>query len=78
MAILSVLLILWTFYAVLKPTCNQGTRTPSPAHLQPAWAEPPNGLETQAGGQDGPAWSALDDRRLTRLLIDSAPRDNAE
>lgn len=37
----------------------------------------PSGAELRAP-EDSPAWSALDDRQLTRLLTESAPRTSTE
>ncbi len=55
-------------------------RTPArtTAYLPQACAGQPRGAWIDAGGQDGLAWGALDDRQLTRLLIDSAPRTISE
>jgi hypothetical protein len=77
MVILIVLVILWTPYLVTRLLLRaQHARTP--AHTQEVSAVPPSGARTDTGGQDGPAWSVLDDRQLTRLLTDSAPRTITE
>ncbi len=79
MVILIALAILWTPYVATKLLLRaRHARTPTGAHPQPACAEPPGGAETRTGSQDGAAWSALDDRQLTRLLTDSAPRTSSE
>lgn len=78
MVTLTVLVILWTAYAVTRLTLRaEHARTPTPTHPQPVCAEP-SGAQIDAGSQDGPPWSALDDRQLTRLLTDSAPRTITE
>lgn len=78
MIILIVLLILWTPYVVTRLRLRaQHARTPTPTHPQQVCAEP-SWAETDAGSQDDPAWSALDDRQLTRLLTDAAPRTITE
>ena len=53
-------------------------RTSTAAHSQAECAEPLGEAETYTGSHDGPAWSALDDRQLTRLLTDSVPRTITE
>jgi hypothetical protein len=74
MVILLLFMIFWTSYAVtwLMPRA-QHARTPTPTPPQPVHAEPSR-AQLDAGSHDGPVWSALDDRQLTRLLTDSAPR----
>ncbi len=69
---LIVLGFLGTAYAVTRFVLRaEHTPTPAPAHPRPVWAAPPNG--GRPGPEPGPAWGALDDLQLTRLLTDSAP-----
>ena len=74
MAILIVLVIFWTPYLLARLLLARHARRPSPAHRQRAYAQAPSWAQTDTGSPDGLAWSALDDRQLTRLLTDSAPR----
>ncbi len=39
--------------------------------------QPPSG-ELDTGAHDGPTWTALDDRQLTRFLNDSTPRNTSD
>jgi hypothetical protein len=74
MIILIALVILGTPYLVTRLMLRaQHARTPTAARPPQAYAGQPSGVGTDAGSQDGPAWSAVDDRQLTRLLTDSAP-----
>lgn len=79
MIVLMMLVFLWMPYVITKllPTAQQA-RTPTRDDSQLARVEPlrPAGCDT--GGQDGQLWTALDDRQLTRLLTDSAPRTTSE
>jgi hypothetical protein len=80
MVIPIVLVILWTSWVAMRLLLRadaQHARTLTTAHPHQACAEPRR-AQTDAGSQDGPAWSALDDRQLTRLLTDSAPRTITE
>jgi hypothetical protein len=80
MASLIVLLILWVPYLVAELVLRaRRPRTLSPAHSQPAYADPPtNPRGTATDGQHWLGWSAWDDSQLTRLLKDSAPRSITE
>lgn len=72
--ILIVLGFLGTAYAVTRSVLRaEHTPTPAPAHPRPVWAAPPSRGKPGSGSQPGPAWGALDDLQLTRLLTDSAP-----
>jgi hypothetical protein len=76
--ILIVLVILGTSYAVSRLLLRaEPARTPTPTHPQQVCAEP-SWAQIDSGSQEGPAWSALDDRQLTRLLTDSASRSSSE
>ena len=72
------LVILWTPYLVMRLLHAQHARIPTTARPYGARTEPPTGVTTDATSQDEAAWSALDDRQLTRLLTDSAPRSITE
>ena len=77
MIVLIVLVILWTPYVVARLLQAQHARTPTTAH--PHAAEEPQGNgASDTTNQMATAWSALDDRQLTRLLTDSAPRSATE
>ncbi len=79
MIILLILLIFWMPYLKtrLLPTAQQ-TRTPTKNASEQVHAEPPRLVQGGTGSQDWQTWSALDDRQLTRLLIDSAPRTTSQ
>lgn len=78
MFILVVLVLLWTPYvATLLWPGAHSTRRPAFVLARQARAEP-SGADLEAANPHGPAWGALDDLQLTRLLIDSAPRTIAE
>jgi hypothetical protein len=70
-----VLVKLWTRYAITRLLRAQQARVPP---LGPASAgaseAPPSGTEAVSGSQPGAVWDALDDRQLTRLLTNAAPR----
>lgn len=77
MVILVVLAILWAPYLVaLLVFGPHPARTAAPSSAHPAWAEPSRADLDEA--QDGLRWSALDDRQLTRLLLESAPRSTGD
>jgi hypothetical protein len=78
MIILIVLVILCTPYVLTKLLRAQHSRTPSLAYPRRAHAEPLVGAEIDTGNQNTSAWSQLDDRQLTRLLTNSAPRTTTE
>ncbi len=79
MTILFLLLIVWVSYLVAKNLRAQPTLlSPVPARPRRTGATPPSDERLGAGGQDEPTWSALDDRQLTRLLTDSAPRTTTD
>ena len=78
MVILIVLVILCTPYVLTKLLRPQHIRTPSPAYPRRPHTEPPVGAEINDGNQNTSAWSPLDDRQLTRLLTNSAPRTSPE
>lgn len=75
MIILIALVILGTSYSVTRLMLH--ARTPTPTHPRQMGAEPSR-AKIEAGRQDGSAWSALDDRQLTRLLTNSATRTITE
>lgn len=78
MVILIVLVILWTSYLVTTLMLRaEHAGTPTPPPPQRVRAEPSR-AQIDAGSQERPAWDALDDRQLTRLLTDSAPRTITE
>ncbi len=77
MVILILLAILWMPYVVRMLLRAQHARTPSSVPPQRAHVQPPLGAATDTAAQHA-AWSALDDRQLTRLLTNSAPRTTKE
>ncbi len=79
MTVFILLVFLCTCYPVMRLMLGaEDAGTPTTAYLPQACAGQPSGAWIDAGGRDGPAWGALDDRQLTRLLIDSAPRSTTE
>jgi hypothetical protein len=68
MIVLAMLVFLWMPYLI--------TRLLRTAALPRA--EPPRPAHSDSPSQDGQSWSALDDRQLTRLLMDSAPPTTSE
>ncbi|MEO7126643.1 MAG: hypothetical protein ABI382_10410 [Nakamurella sp.] len=78
MAILIVLVILWTPYLMLTLVRATNPRTPTAAHPQWSSEEVPNRALAGTGSPNGSAWTALDERQLTRLLTDAARRTNTE
>lgn len=78
MVILIALVFLWTPYAVWKVLRARDAGTPSPVQQQPAGARSLGGVQPWTITDDGPVWTALDDRQLTRLLTDSAPGSATE
>lgn len=78
MDFLILLVILWAPYLVARFLRAQRARTPTPSLPQRAWGGLPRKAQTDTGSQYGPAWSALDDLQLTRLLTNSAPRTSTE
>lgn len=72
MVILFVFVILWTPYLVTALLGAQSAHTASPAPAQLALEQSPVGVEPDTGNQATPAWTALDDLQLTRLLTNSA------
>lgn len=86
MAIIVLLVIIWMTYLVAKHLLAQPSLKPGPDDSPRTGATPPprkvvtptGGGQTDTGGRDGRAWSALDDHQLTRLLISSAPRTMTE
>ncbi|MEP6563219.1 MAG: hypothetical protein ABJD68_19335 [Nakamurella sp.] len=83
MIVLMMLVFIWMSYVMpyvmkrLLPTAQQA-RTPTRDGSQLAPAEPSRAAGSDTGGQDGQGWTALDDRQLTRLLTDYAPRTITE
>src|SRR5664279_1933806 len=71
MVILVALMTLWMVYEVTEPLRAQHASAPSPTPAQLAHAQPPIGAEPNRGNQATPAWTALDDLQLTRLLTNS-------
>lgn len=73
---LVVPVILWVTYTVgrLLPRAEYNP-TPTPWSAPPPWVGAEPGREpVDAGNLEGLAWSAVDDRQLTRLLTSSAAR----
>jgi hypothetical protein len=70
MVIFILFAILWTPYLLRKLSPAQRTRTPTASRLKGAHPEPLNRFHADTRYT---AWSALDDRQLTRLLTNSAP-----
>lgn len=77
--ILTILVIFWILSVMMRllPTVQQA-RTPTRDGSPQARPVPPRRVHGGTGGPDGQSWSALDDRQLTRLLIDSAPRTTSK
>jgi hypothetical protein len=75
MATLIMLAILWSGVVTMLMLRARQVRTPVWDGSQQGSAEPP---QSSTDGQDGQSWSALDDRQLTRLLTNSAPRTTSE
>jgi hypothetical protein len=67
MVIFILLAILWTPYLLRKLSVRSA---PTPSGLKRAHPEPLNRSDADTRHT---AWSALDDRQLTRLLTNSAP-----
>ncbi len=79
MTVFILLVFLFTCYPVMRLMLGaEDARTPTTGYLPQAYPGQPRGVGIDAGSRDGPAWGALDDRQLTRLLIDSAPRTISE
>jgi len=78
MVILIALAIFCTPYVLTKLLRAQHIRTPSLAYSRRRHAGPPVGAEINTGNQNTSAWSQLDERQLTRLLTNSAPRTGTE
>lgn len=68
MIVLAMLVFVWMPYLI--------TRLLRTAAL--ARAEQSSPARADIPGHDGQVWTALDDRQLTRLLIDSATRKTSE
>ncbi len=76
---LIVLVIVWIPFVISRLLLRaQHARTLTSTPPKHVSNQPPSGLDASTGRQDEPTWSALDDRQLTRLLTDSAPRNNTE
>jgi hypothetical protein len=75
--IILLLAICWTPYVITRLLRAQHAQTPNPARPTKAHGAPSTGADTETAVQHG-AWSALDDRQLTRLLTDSAPRSTPD
>jgi hypothetical protein len=78
MAVFFVSLILCSPYLVMALIRARLARTRRPGRSEQGHTEPPTTVQVDAHDHAGPAWTALDDRQLTRLLIDSAPRATPE
>lgn len=78
MSILILLVILVTPCLLIRLFAAQRDRASDPERPAQAWARPRRPTTTEPGSQDELAWSALDDRQLTRLLTTSAPPTNSE
>jgi hypothetical protein len=74
MVIVILLMAVWTPYVVMRLLRAQHARALSPTNPQLARTELPTGTRTGTASQDQPGWTALDERQLTRLLTNSAPR----
>lgn len=77
MILLLILVLLIAPYMIMWSFRDQQADNQSPAHPRRAYLEPLARTQTMSGA-DGLAWSDLDDRQLTRLLTDSAPRTTTE
>ncbi len=76
---LTIIVILWMPYVMkLSLPHAQQTQKPTRDGSPQVRAEPPRPVLCGTHSQDEQFWSALDDRRLTRLLTDSAPRTTPE
>lgn len=78
MSILILLVILVAPYLLTKMFAAQHDRTSNPDRPAQFWALSRRPARTEPGSQDEVAWSALDDRQLTRLLTNSAPPTSSE
>lgn len=78
MATFMSLAILVTPYLLVRFFAAQHDRTSDPVDPAPKGTRPRRATGTGTGSQEELAWSALDDRQLTRLLINSAPRTSSE
>ena len=70
---ISYVVVLLLPFVVNKLLGAHHARTPSLAPPQAAPLVLPIPTQADTGDRDMSAWSALDDRQLTRLLMDSAP-----
>jgi hypothetical protein len=73
---LLVLVILWVTYMVARLVLRaEYNATPTPSSAPSPWVGAERGGEpVEAATWGGLAWSAVDDRQLTRLLRSSAAR----
>lgn len=74
-----MLLLVWVSYLATRMLMRDphvGAATPTRAHQ--SGAETLRGAATDIRSQQAVAWSALDERQLTRLLIDAAAATNDE
>jgi hypothetical protein len=65
----------WIPYVATRALRARQARPLRTDHSDEAPAEPLSAALTDSVRQDGPSWTALDDRQLTRLLANSAPPD---
>lgn len=78
MITLLIFSILWMPYLVKRLlSAAQRTRTATKNASPQVPPKPPYAV-SGTGSQDGQTWSTLDDRQLTRLLVDSAPPTTSE
>jgi len=78
MIIIVASVILCTPYLVSTLLRARRARTAGRGRPQQVGAKTPIGSNADAVSPDEPAWSALDDRQLARLLIAFAPRATTE
>jgi hypothetical protein len=78
MVILVALVILWTPFLTAKMLLARRANAAGTPRPQSSRTQPPSGLASEPCHYDRSLWTALDDRQLTRLLADSAPRSSTE
>jgi len=78
MLIVIFLLIVWLPYLVRYILISRHRRAAKAAPPSTTPPLPPIATTTDTPAEEGLTWSPLDDRQLTRLLIDSAPHTSTE
>jgi hypothetical protein len=78
MVILVALVIIWAPFLTAKLLLAKRANAAQPHPSRSSRTQPPSGAKSETSRHDGPVWTALDDRQLTRLLTDSAPRSSTE